>query len=163
MRKSGFVELCARTHYSLLQGASSPREMVDRARELGMPAIGIADRNGVYGIPKAYEAWKAHEGAGFKLITGAELTLDLTDALPAPASPTGSRLGGGAVALRSTRGGPSTCHGKLWHLRLLAINRPGYGLMCKLITESHAGKPKGDCWLRWSGLLKMTHEAPGVR
>jgi error-prone DNA polymerase len=153
MRKAGFVELCARTHYSLLQGASSPREMVERARELGCPAIGIADRNGVYGVPKAFEAWKSLESTGFKLIVGAELTLDLADADQAPEASTGA-------AGRRTR--PEKKTRRLWHLRLLAINRPGYGLMCRLITESHAGKPKGDCWLRWSGLLRMTHEAPGI-
>src|SRR5579863_2882199 len=90
MSKSGFVELLARTHYSLLQGASSPREMVDRAREMGGTALGIADRNGVYGIPKAYEAWKAHAGS-FKLIVGAELTLDLADAVPSPETSTVAR------------------------------------------------------------------------
>jgi error-prone DNA polymerase len=103
----GFVELCARTHYSLLQGASSPREMVDRAQALGHSAIGIADRNGVYGIPKAFEAWKAHEQSGFKLIVGGELSLDLTDADPQAEAAT-------ALAGRKPRPEKKP---RLWHLR----------------------------------------------
>src|SRR5256885_2021139 len=113
MSKSGFVELCARTHYSLLQGASSPREMVDRAQALGHSAIGITDRNGVYGIQRAFEAWKAQEQSGFKLIAGGELSLDLADDVQeAPA----------ATALAGRKPRPEK-NPRLWHLRLLAANR----------------------------------------
>jgi len=67
-----FVELKARTHYSFLTGASEPQELFARARELGMPALGIADRNGVYGIPRSF---KAAQESGVRLIVGAELAL----------------------------------------------------------------------------------------
>ena len=53
-----YVELCCKTNFSFLTGASTPRELVDRAYSLGMPALAITDDNGVYGIPKAYSATK---------------------------------------------------------------------------------------------------------
>lgn len=69
--KVRYAELKAKTHYSFLTGASSPEELVQKAAQLGLTAIGIADRNGVYGIPKAYQARKSH--TDLKLIVGAEV------------------------------------------------------------------------------------------
>ena len=68
----GYVELAARTHFSFLQAASSPEELVERARELGYDAIGIADRDGLYGMVRAHEQAAKH---GLKLVVGCELTV----------------------------------------------------------------------------------------
>ncbi len=75
---AAFIELKCRTNYSFLRGASQPSEIIARAAALNLPAVGIADRNGVYGIPKAYLALKDHPSV--RLITGAEVIL--ADALP---------------------------------------------------------------------------------
>lgn len=69
-----FAELCAKTHYSFLRGASTPAELIERASELGLRALGITDRHGVYGIPRAYEA--AKKFSALKLIVGSELSLE---------------------------------------------------------------------------------------
>ena len=42
---SAYAELAVTTNFSFLRGASHPQEMVARADELGLTAIGIADRN----------------------------------------------------------------------------------------------------------------------
>ena len=68
------VELLARTNYSFLRGASHPEEMTEQAAALGLTALGLADLDGVYGLPKAY--WKSRSLQGLKLIYGAELTLE---------------------------------------------------------------------------------------
>jgi error-prone DNA polymerase len=68
-----YAELKAKTHYSFLTGASSPEELIRKSAELGLAALAIADRNGVYGIPKAYQAKKAHPD--LKLIVGAEVRI----------------------------------------------------------------------------------------
>ena len=70
-----FAELKAKTYFSFLTGASSPEELIRRAAELGLTALGIADRNGVYGIPKAYQAKK--EFPELKLLVGAEVLLSM--------------------------------------------------------------------------------------
>jgi error-prone DNA polymerase len=65
-----FAELAAATNFSFLCGASHPHEMVGRAAELGLTAIGIADRNTLAGVVRAYEAAKEHK---IRCLTGARL------------------------------------------------------------------------------------------
>ena len=68
-----YAELRCRSHYSFLRGGSSPDELMRQAQSLGLHALAITDRNGVYGIPKAYLAEK--ECASTRLISGAEFIL----------------------------------------------------------------------------------------
>ena len=49
-----YAELAVTTNFSFLRGASHPQEMVARADELGLAAIGIADRNSFAGVVRAY-------------------------------------------------------------------------------------------------------------
>ena len=68
-----YVELHTASAFSFLQGASLPEALVDRAADLGYPAIALLDRDGVYGAPRVHKAAKA---AGLRAIIGAELTLE---------------------------------------------------------------------------------------
>ncbi len=77
-----YVELAARSCFSFLQAASSPQELVKCARELGYDAIGIADRDGLYGMVRAQEEATKQN---VKLVVGCELT---TNAVPPHASVT---------------------------------------------------------------------------
>ena len=67
-----YIELHAASAFSFLQGASLPEAVVDRAAELGYPAIALLDRDGVYGLPRFHKAALA---AGIRPIVGAELTI----------------------------------------------------------------------------------------
>jgi error-prone DNA polymerase len=67
-----YVELHAASAFSFLDGASLPEALVDRAAELGYPALALVDRDGVYGAPRFHLAAKR---AGIKAIIGAELTM----------------------------------------------------------------------------------------
>ena len=49
-----YIEFATTTNYSFLRGGSHPRELVARAHELGHAAIGIADRNSVAGVVRAF-------------------------------------------------------------------------------------------------------------
>ncbi len=71
---TGYAELQVTTNYSFLRGASHVEELFLRARELGLPALGIADRNSLAGIVRAHQ--RAEE-AGIRLVVGCRL--DLTD------------------------------------------------------------------------------------
>ena len=51
---SRYVELQATTNYSFLRGASHPGELVRTAHALGMPALGITDRNSLAGVVRAW-------------------------------------------------------------------------------------------------------------
>ena len=70
---SGYAELSVTTNYSFLRGASHPRELVERAAELGHEAIGIADRNSLAGVVRAYAAVKELKDTKLRLRVGARL------------------------------------------------------------------------------------------
>ncbi|HPF69855.1 MAG TPA: PHP domain-containing protein, partial [Candidatus Krumholzibacteria bacterium] len=65
--------LWCKSHYSFLEGASSPGELVARAVELGLPALALTDRDGVPGVPSA---WLAARGTALKLIIGSQVSID---------------------------------------------------------------------------------------
>src|SRR6516165_5106079 len=67
-----YVELHARSAFSFLEGASVPEELVVRCAELNMPAMVLADRDGVYGAPRFHMAAKK---AGIRAHLGAEVTV----------------------------------------------------------------------------------------
>ena len=46
--------------FSFLRGASSPEDLARRAAELGLPALAVLDRDGVYGAPRFFAAARAH-------------------------------------------------------------------------------------------------------
>ena len=57
-----YVELAVTTNFSFLRGASHPREFVEQAAALGYAAIGIADRNSLAGVVRAYDQWAQMDG-----------------------------------------------------------------------------------------------------
>ncbi len=69
---SAYVPLWCKSNYSFLEGASHPDELVDEAQRLGLPALALTDRDGVYGVVRAHV--RARE-IGLKLIVGAEVTV----------------------------------------------------------------------------------------
>src|SRR4051812_17547130 len=75
VERSPFVELGVASPFSFLRGASDAIELTLRALELGMDAIGIADRNTLAGVVRMHSACKT---AGLKPLIGCRL--DLIDA-----------------------------------------------------------------------------------
>jgi len=79
---SAYAELAVTTNFSFLRGASHPQELVARADELGLPAIGIADRNSFAGVVRAYDEAKKRK---IKLLVGTRLvTIDGFEVLTYP-------------------------------------------------------------------------------
>ncbi len=70
---SAYAEIAVTTNYSFLHGASHPKELVETAAQLGHVAIGIADRNTLAGIVRAYAALQEIKGNKPKLLIGARL------------------------------------------------------------------------------------------
>ena len=68
---SSYVSLWCKSNFSFLEGASHPDELVEEACRLGLPALALSDRDGVYGIVRAHV--KARE-VGLKIIIGSEVT-----------------------------------------------------------------------------------------
>jgi error-prone DNA polymerase len=65
-----YIELHCHSNYSFLDGASHPEELVERAAELGMPALGISDHGGVYGVVKFVNHCRR---VGIRPVIGTEL------------------------------------------------------------------------------------------
>ena len=69
-----YAELAVTTNYSFLRGASHPGQFIGQAASLGYAAIGIADRNSLAGVVRAFTAWEELESEGRpRLLVGARL------------------------------------------------------------------------------------------
>lgn len=127
-----FVHLHNHTEYSLLDGLSKIKNVVKRAKELGMPALAITDHGSMFGVIKFY---KACLEAGIKPIIGCEIY----------------------VAKRSMHDKEAGVDKDYNHLILLAENDTGYRNLMKIVTasnlEGYYYKPRTDL-----NLLKEFHE-----
>ena len=65
-----FTHLHVHTQYSLLDGSAKIKELVPRAKELGMDALAITDHGAMYGVIEFYKTCKAN---GIKPIIGCEV------------------------------------------------------------------------------------------
>jgi error-prone DNA polymerase len=121
----GFAELIAATNYSFLRGASHPAEMVAEALRLGLSGIGIADRNSVAGVVRAWAFLKELQVkepetvAGFRLVVGARLAF--ADGTP--------------------------------DIVAYPVSRPGWGRLTRLLSTGNLRAQKGDCILYLQDLL----------
>ncbi len=67
-----YTEFAVTTNFSFLRGASHAEELVERAEELGLAGIGVADRNSFAGVVRAHIAAKdlnLRFFAGVRLVT----------------------------------------------------------------------------------------------
>ncbi len=69
---SSYVPLWCKSNFSFLEGASHPDELVEEAHRLGLPALALTDRDGVYGVVRAHV--KARE-LGLHLIIGSQVSV----------------------------------------------------------------------------------------
>ena len=108
-----YVELHAHSAYSLLDGASTPEELVARAGELGHTALTLTDHDSLAGAMElAMAARDSTNGEHpVRAIFGAEVTI---------APP------------------PGTQDGKHQHLTLLVRDGTGWNNLCRLLTRAHA-------------------------
>jgi error-prone DNA polymerase len=114
---SSYVELHLHTCYSLLEGASTPRELITRAAEQGHDTLAITDRNNLYG---AMVFARSCQEANIRPLIGVELTV---------ASGSGAPDDGGRDDPDDPR-----CR---YDLTLLAANRQGYANLCRLVSQAH--------------------------
>ncbi len=115
-----YAELQVTTHFSFLRGASSAQELFATAKELGIDAIGVVDRNSLAGIVRALEASRE---TGIRLVVGCRL--DLQDGMSVLVYPTDkaaySRLTR-LITVGKGRGGKNNC---ILHIDDLALYADG--------------------------------------
>ena len=119
-----FTHLHVHTEYSLLDGSSKIKELVNRAKELNMDSLAITDHGVMYGVIDFYRAAKE---AGIKPVIGCEVYV-------AP----GSRFD------RENVNGED----RYYHLVLLAENDTGYHNLMKIVSKGFVDgfyyKPRVD-------------------
>ena len=76
MSLPAYAELHAHSNFSFLDGASAPADLAARAVELGLSALAVTDRGGLYGVVRFATA---AEEAGLHPVIGVEV--ELVDAL----------------------------------------------------------------------------------
>jgi len=74
-----YIELHACSAFSFLRGGSFPEQLAQTAAALGMPAMALLDRDGVYGAQRFSVAAKEN---GIRPIIGSELTMEDGATLP---------------------------------------------------------------------------------
>jgi len=76
-----FTHLHGHSTFSFLEAIGKPIAIVNKAKELGMDAIGITDYNGMYGMVRFYQIAK---DAGIKPIIGVEIgfVMDINSQIP---------------------------------------------------------------------------------
>ncbi|MFG1302228.1 error-prone DNA polymerase [Xanthobacter sp. V3C-3] len=126
-----YAELAVTTNFSFLRGASHAADLVARALALGHGGIGIADRNTVAGVVRAYAAVKDAEEA-------------LQEELGDPKARLPFRLAVGA-RLVFADGTPD--------VMAYAQDRSGWGRLCRLLTTGNMRAAKGECILARDDLL----------
>ncbi len=147
-----YVELHARSAFSFLEGASLPEDLVETCARLELPALGLLDRDGVYGAPRFHMAAKK---AGLRAHIGSEVTCKFD-------SP---RRHGGTEKIQVSGAGyqvsdpgnlepdtrdliPETsvspCLRGEFRLPLLVASRAGYRNLCRLITRMKLRAAKGE-------------------
>jgi len=123
MSKQNFVHLHVHSHYSLLDGLGKVDELVNKAKEQGMPALALTDHGVMHGAIEFYNACKK---AGIKPIVGQE-------AYVAPRKMTDKSPG---------------VDNRPYHLVLLAKNLTGYKNLIKITSAAHLDgyyyKPRVD-------------------
>ncbi|UUR07122.1 error-prone DNA polymerase [Sphingomonas glaciei] len=144
--RASFVELGITTPFSFLRGASDALELIPAAMDLGMDAIGVADRNTLAGVVRIHSNAKT---AGLKPLIGCRLVVDCT--------PSRSREGDGGwqagqglrlVTTDPPPAPPASGRGDE-QVQLLAypVNREGYARLSRLLSLGQGRAIKGECHL----------------
>ena len=135
-----FCELGARTNFSFLEGASHPEELVMAASALGLAGLGIADRNSVAGVVRAWRQLKVLE----EKYKNPETRTEEEKQKGPPLKPVGQFQPGARLVFSD--GTPD----------ILAYpqDRRGWGNLCRLLSAGNLRAEKGSCTLFLADLLE---------
>ncbi len=159
---TAYAEFATTTNFSFLRGSSHPRDLVIRALLAGHAGIGIADRNSVAGVVRAYSALedirrdglpapeKVRDGSG----PGEHVWRDSVDPERWPCEPARARAM--AKAFRLTVGARLVFADGTPDILVYPENRDGWARLCRLLTVGNRRTTKGECHLDLADLLSDT-------
>ncbi len=131
-----FVHLHVHSRFSFGDGAADLGNLIRRAGELGMGALGLTDHQGLYGALRFYRAAKA---VGVRPILGAEIVVESAGVSGEECDlPPDERL----VLPASVGFGRAAGSG--FHLTLLVKDLGGYRNLCRLLSRTHVRSATGQ-------------------
>ena len=142
-----YAELVAATNFSFLRGASHASDMVGEAIALGYTAIGIADRNTVAGVVRAYAALRDAPDRAMSDLIDAKRTNG------EPASLTTEEKAFCQTNLRLLVGARLVFVDGTPDIVAYPATRYGWGRLTRLLTAGNLRAVKGDCILRLDDLI----------
>ena len=143
-----YAELHTHSHFSFLDVASSPEELVLEAERLGLEALALTDHGGFYGVVRFAEA--ARE-IGLPTVFGAELTVDAWKPEENSTLDVNPR--------DPSRVGTTDPPGK--RLVVLARHPDGYASLAALLSRSQMAGKKGAPHLPMSELISAVNRHRG--
>ena len=170
MPKPVYAELHCHSHFSFLDGASSPDDLLTRAAELGLMGLAVTDHQGLYG---AVRFSMAADAAGIRPVIGIEIELqdpavpdpgdivipakrawrpgrripepplefDAHDGRPDRPRPVRARLPGHRVTVKEDQRGIGAAE-RGPHLVLLARDAIGWRSLCRLVSRANLAGTK---------------------
>jgi len=153
---SPFVHLNVRSYFSIKDGAFSPEDLALRSAALGMPAVALVDRDGLYGAPRFADACRqvSERVAPIRPILGATLTVRTLRRRLRSDPARAARI---ALRATSTTRGSAPSPPPVDHsVVLLAKDAAGYANLCALITTAHMTGERGDPALTTSQVCERT-------
>lgn len=153
-----YAEFATTTNFSFLRGASQPRDLVLHALLLGHSGIGIADRNTVAGVVRAYSALEDLRREGMvppeKLRDGGGPGEFIWKEAPQPDGEDGNPayLSQRAQAFKLAVGTRLVFADGTPDILAYPANREGWGRLTRLLTFGNSKAKKGDCILALNDL-----------
>ena len=153
MPDPAYAELHAWSNFSFLEGAAHPEELAECGAALGLRAMALTDRDGLYGMVRFT---KAASAVRFAAICGAEFTLESDEGASAGAGPEDRARrrtpNPNLKAARAMRDVPTNSP----RLVLLAQDAGGYANLAHLLSIAQMRGRKRDARLRLADLEGKT-------
>ncbi|WAC58646.1 error-prone DNA polymerase [Brevundimonas sp. SL130] len=155
---TAYAELAARSNFSFLEGASHPKHLVLSAILRGHTGLGLADRNTLAGVVRAWSALKTLREEGWSPPDrvrhggGPGETVLVEDSFPVDLDP--EAIKARAQAFKLILGARLRFNDGTPDILAYPEDRQGWGCLCRLLTLGNRRARKGQCEIGLNDLLR---------
>ncbi len=155
---TAYAELATRSNFSFLEGASHPKHLVLSAILRGHTGMGLADRNTLAGVVRAWSALKTLRRDGWsppdkvRQGGGPGETVLVEDSFPIDIDP--EEIKARARAFKLILGARLRFNDGTPDILAYPEDRQGWGHLCRLLTLGNSRAKKGQCEIGLRDLLR---------
>lgn len=155
---TAYAELATRSNFSFLEGASHPKHLVLSAILRGHTGMGLADRNTLAGVVRAWSALKTLRKEGWsppdRVRQGGSPgeTVLVEDAFPVDIEP--EQIKARAKAFKLILGARLRFNDGTPDILAYPEDRQGWGRLCRLLTLGNSRAKKGQCEIGLRDVLR---------